>query len=110
MSRRDLKPQPTAPENQEDRSESSCHRNVVSPGIVYQTVSYDADDEKSSGSSLYAREPNPPLQSPPRKKMGGKRKKPVMEPAVAAVEDIDQPAVNSSAATLVPDHDKSLLQ
>jgi len=108
MSRRDRRLPQTISENSEDRSDSSCRRNDVSSGIVYQTVSYDADDEKSSGSSLPTREPHPPLQSPPRKKIAFKRKKPVKPAAAAVVEDTDQLAAESSV-TLVTNHKKPAL-
>jgi len=99
MSRKDLSRQrPTTAENPEDRSDSSCRRNDVSPGIIYQTESYDADDEKSSGSSLPTRESHPLLQSHPRKKFALKRKK-LVKPATAEVEDIDQLSVDSSSVT-----------
>jgi len=107
MSCKDLrKQQPTTPENPEDRSDLSYRRNDVSSGIIYQTESYDADDEKSSGSSMSARESHPLLHSPPRKNFVLKRKKP-LKPVAAEVEDIDQLSVDSSV-TFVPDHNKSV--
>lgn len=105
MSRRDRKQQPTIPENSENRSESSCRSIDVMSGTVYQTVSYDADDEKSFGSSLSTRDTHPQLQSPPRKKIALKRKK-LVKPA--AVEDSYQLAVDSSV-TLVTNDKKSVL-
>lgn len=109
MSRRDRRQLPTIPDNFEDRSESFCRSNDnIGSGTVYQTVSYDADDEKSSGSSLPTREPHPLMQSLPRKKIALKRKKPVKPGAAAFVEDTDQLAVDSPV-TLVTNQNKTVL-
>jgi len=101
MSRRDGGQRPTTPENAEDR------RNDVS-GTIYQTVSYDADDEKSSGSSLPTRAP-PDLQHPCARKKNVAKKKKLAKPAGAVTaDDVDQLVVDSSAL-FVPDNNKTVL-
>jgi len=100
MSRRQ---RPITPENPED------HRDDVLPGTIYQTVSYDADDEKSSGSSLPTRtQPAALLHPSPRKKNVVKKKKLVKPAEAVVVDEVDQLVVDTSAP-LVSNNKKTVL-
>lgn len=101
MSRRDGGQQPTTSENVEDR------RNDVS-GTIYQTVSYDADDEKSSGSSLPTRAP-PDLLHPCARKKNVAKKKKLPKPAGAVIaDDVDQLVIDT-LTPFVTDNNKTVL-
>jgi len=114
MSRKDRGLRRTTPDNPVDHGDESSRRSsnddALSTSVYLQTVSYDADDEKSSGSSLTA--PHPMLRPPPpRKKNAAKRKK-VAKPSAVAVEDNvdrrltandDSSATSSMVPVAVPD-------
>ncbi|KAF0762871.1 Uncharacterized protein FWK35_00014051 [Aphis craccivora] len=101
MSRRDGGQRSTTPEYAEDR------RSDIS-GTIYQTVSYDADDEKSSGSSLPTRTPPDLLYPCARKKNVAKKKKLAKPAGAVTADDVDQLIVDTSVL-FVSDNNKIVL-